>query len=418
MADALTAGGALGGAGGSAPTGRAPVVLHVYKDYAPVLGGIERHIEQLARHQAAIGLDARVLVTGPGRRVRRERRDGVTVIRCPRLGTLASAPISPALAAEIARQRPDLTHLHLPYPVGAAAWMALGRRPMVASYHSDIVRQRRLGRLWAPFQRRVLARADRVLAGSPPYAESSPVLRAVRDKVSVVPYGVDPARLRGGDRAAGLARHGPGPWLVFVGRLRYYKGLDVLVDALPALAGVGLLVAGRGAEEEALKARARARGVAERIRWLGDVPDEELPELLATGDLFVLPSTYRSEAYGIAMAEAMAAGLPALSTDLGTGTSWVNLDGETGRVVPPGDPGALAAAVLDLLGDDERRARMGRAAARRAEVHLSEAAMNRRVLEVYEEVAGLRPAAAETVVAPSLAPSHALPDAPSLEKEP
>ena len=370
-----------------APSG-APAVLHVYKDYAPVLGGIERHIEQLARWQARRGLDVRVLVTGDGREPARERRDGVTVIRCPRLGTMASAPLSPALAAELARQRPALTHLHLPYPVGSAAWLGLGRAPMVASYHSDIVRQRRLGRLWAPFLRRLLARADAVLAGSPPYAASSPFLRAVQEKVTVVPYGVDPERFRGGDRDAGLARYGPGPWLVFVGRLRYYKGLDVLLDAMPALAGVGLLVAGTGEEEAALRARARGRGVADRVHWLGDLPDEELPDLLAAGDLYVLPASYRSEAYGIAMAEALAAGLPAISTELGTGTSWVNEDGVTGLVVPPRDPGALAAAALALLGDDERRARMSAAARHRAETVLSEDVMNRRVLEVYDRLAG------------------------------
>jgi rhamnosyl/mannosyltransferase len=256
---------------------------------------------------------------------------------------------------------------------------------MVLTYQSDIVRQRVLGRVWAPGLRAVLARADRVLATSPAYLASSPYLRAVRERVTVVPLGIDTRRFDV-DSAAARSSRGPGPWLVFVGRLRYYKGLHVLVDALALVPEARLVLVGTGPEGPAIRARASARGVDARIEWLGDVPEERLPAILAAADLFVLPSTARSEAYGLSMVEAMAAGLPVISTELGTGTSWVNQDGVTGRVVAPGDPLALAAAIAALLGDHDARRRMGEAARARATAEFDAGRMVERVAHVYEEV--------------------------------
>ena len=363
-------------------------ILHVYKDYPPVMGGIEYHIRALAEAQAALGHAVTVLVTGAGRRSTIDVENGVRVVRAGRWATVSSTPLSWDLGYQLARQRPDVTHLHAPYPVGEAAWLVAGRRPMVLSYHSDIVRQRLLGALWSPGLRLVLARAARVIAGSPTYADTSPYLRRVRAKVTVVPYGIRTERVAGGDPRAARALYGAGPNLVFIGRLRYYKGLHVLIDALAELDSVDLLVVGTGGMGDALKAQAAERGVAARVRWLGDVPDDQLATVLAAGDLFVLPATHRSEAFGIVQLEAMAAGLPVVSTELGTGTSWVNQDGLTGRVVAPGDPGALAAAIRGLLADPETRRRMGIAAQARVAAEFTEARMVERVLAVYAAVTG------------------------------
>lgn len=361
-------------------------ILHVYKDYAPVLGGIENHIGQLARGQVAAGHAVTVLVTAPGRQADERIVDGVRLLRAGRLATLASTPLSPDLARSLRRQRPDLTHLHIPYPVGEAAWLAVGRPPMVATYHSDIVRQRLLGRLWAPGLRRVLSRAARVLATSPNYVESSPFLRSVRERVSVVPLGIDLAPYAALDRAAARRRYGERPTLVFVGRLRYYKGLSVLLTAMAQLPEVQLLVAGSGPLGESLRQEAAGLGVGDRVQWLGDVPEADKPALLVAGDLFVLPGVARSEAFGIVLLEAMAAGLPLVTTELGTGTSWVNVHGVTGLVVPPQDPRALAAALAELLGDAERRAAMGEASRRRVAAEFTEARMVARVQDIYDEV--------------------------------
>jgi rhamnosyl/mannosyltransferase len=361
-------------------------ILHVYKDYAPVLGGIENHVRLLAEGLAGRGHDVAVLVTAAGPRSSEESLGGVRVLRAGRLASLASAPLSPALAWRLGREPADVVHLHSPYPVAELGWLLSGRHPMVLTYHSDVVRQRLLGRLWAPWLELVLRRADRVLATSPVYVETSRFLRRVRERVRVVPPGIDPTRFTGIDAAAARARYGGGPTLAFVGRLRYYKGLDVLIDALTELPELRLLVVGDGPMGAAWRSRARSAGVADRVRWLGALPDDELPAVLAAADLYVLPAVARSEAFGIALVEAMAAGLPAVTTELGTGTSWVNQDGATGLVVPPGDPGALAAAVRALLADPDRRRRMGAAARRRALAEFSAAVMIDRVEQVYQEV--------------------------------
>lgn len=367
-------------------------ILHVYKDYAPVVGGIENHVRALAEGQAAAGHDVSVLVAGRGGGTTRSREGGVAVVRAARLATVASTPLSAALPLALSRERPDVTHLHAPYPVGEAAWLALGRRPMVLGYHSDVVRQRLLGRLWAPAQRAVLRRADAILAGSPRLVETSPMLRPHADRVRVVPYGVDTRRfaLDATARAAAGARWRPPnaeAVLAFVGRLRYYKGLDVAIEALAELDAAHLIVAGSGPLGRAWRDLAAARGVADRVHWLGDVEDADLPAVLAAADAYVLPATARSESFGIAMVEAMAAGLPVVSTEIGTGTSWVNLDGVTGAVVAPGDPGALAAGVRRVLGVESERIAMGRAAARRARDEFDVEVMRRRVLDAYRAVA-------------------------------
>lgn len=379
----------IGTASSVLPRGRH--VVHVYKDYPPVLGGIEGHLGLVARAQAAAGWQVTVLVTEPGGRGSIRVEDGVTVIRAQRLATLASTPLSLALPATLARLRADLFHLHCPYPVGELAWLAVGRRPMVLTWHSDVVRQRLLGALWAPGQRALLRRADRVLATSPNYARTSPFLRALpADTLRILPLGIAAPGARP-DPAAARARFGEGPTLAFVGQLRYYKGLGVLLDALAALRAAGgprprLLVVGRGPLEVEWRARAAAGGVEDQVQWLGNVGDAERDLVLAASDLFVLPAVARSEAFGLVLLEAMAAGLPLVTTELGTGTSWVNQHLETGLVVPASDAAALAAALERLLADAALRRDMGARARQRFEAQFTAERMLADLDRIYEEV--------------------------------
>ncbi|MBK6769023.1 MAG: glycosyltransferase [Ardenticatenales bacterium] len=368
-------------------------ILHVYKDYPPVFGGIEHHVRDLAEAQSAGGDDVTVLVTATRGPTTITVEHGVRVIRARRQTTAASTPLSVALVRALAAARPDVTHLHSPYPLGEAAWLAFGRPPMVLSYHADIVRQRRLLRLWQPWQRRVLAGAGRILAASPAVAEGSPTLAAVRQKVALVPYGIDADRFVLSPAAVEAARRRLRPAaargvVAFVGRLRYYKGLHVLVAALERMPDVHVVIVGTGPEGESLRAAAAAGGVADRIHWLGDVPDDELPAVLAAADVYCLPATAKSEAFGIAMLEAMAAGLPIVSTELGTGTSWVNQADVTGRVVPPGDAAALAAAIVGLMDAAGTRAALGAAARQRAVGTFSRPAMVAAVRAAYVAAAG------------------------------
>ena len=394
-------------------------ILHIYKDYPPILGGIENHVQLLAQGQAAAGHDVTVLVTNPaGPRTTVATENGVAVIRAGRLATVASTPLSLALPYQLLRQCPDVVHLHYPYPVGEVCqWLLSRGRVTVLSYHADIVRQASILRIYKPVLRRVLRWVDAIVIGSPPMRGGA-FLGEHQAKLSLIPYGISLDRFRAEPGEADLARlraqlaaafpsaattsaaepvsedaapsvHAPRssapPLLLFVGRLRYYKGLDWLIRALPQIAA-RLVVVGIGPMAAEWKALAAQEGVADRIAWLGETPDADLPALYHLADLFVLPASQASEAFGLVQVEAMAAGVPCVCTELGTGTSYVNQDGITGRVVPPRDPAALAAAINDLLADPTRRAEMSTAARARVAAEFDLDVMVKRVMALYEEL--------------------------------
>ncbi len=364
-------------------------ILHIYKDYHPVLGGIENHLRWLARGQAARGHEVTALVTNPaGMRTTVQIEEGVRVIRAARLATVASTPLSLTLPRQLWRQRPDIVHLQFPYPVGEISNLFLGHgRATIISYQSDVVRQAGVLRLYHPLLRVVLRRADRILASSPRYIESSEYLRPLAGRCTVLPIGVEVeryARPRPAEVAA-LRRRFPGPLLLFVGRLRYYKGLNYLIQAMAAV-NATLLVAGTGPEAANLTVQTGQAGLEKRVVFLGDVSDDDLPAYYQAADLFVLPSSQRSEAYGIALLEAMAAGTAVISTELGTGTSWLNQHGVTGLVTPARDSAALAGAINALLSDEARRGQMAAAAQARARSEFDLERQIDRILDVYDDV--------------------------------
>jgi glycosyltransferase involved in cell wall biosynthesis len=356
-------------------------ILHIYKDYYPILGGIENHIKVLAEAQAAAGHQVIVLVCDPGPHTRIEELKGVRVIKAGRLTTVASMPLSLTQPIILSRLRPDVVHLHSPYPLGEAANYFLGRaRATVITYHSDVVRQRGWLRLYGPLLRRVLGVADRIIATSPRYIETSPWLRPVRDRCVVVPLGVEV------NRFARETVKTPGMELLFVGKLRYYKGVDDLLQALAAVPMASLTVVGDGPMRDEWEALAQQLGLADRVIFTGEVTDDELPTRYADADLFVLPANARAEAFGTVLLEAMAAGLPCITTEVGTGTSWVVQHGVTGLVVPPRNPEALAEAIRQLLTDSDVRWRMGQQGQQRAQQEFSQQKMIQNVMGLYQEI--------------------------------
>jgi rhamnosyl/mannosyltransferase len=177
------------------------------------------------------------------------------------------------------------------------------------------------------------------------------------------------------------------PTLLFVGRLRYYKGVDTLLRAMTMLPPeVRLRVVGTGPMLAAWRSLATELGLVDRVAFTDEVPDAALPRYYREATLFVLPANARAEAFGTVLLEAMASGLPCLTTEVGSGTSWVVQDDVTGRVVPPKDPEAMASAIAELLGDPERLREMGRAARARVAAEFTESRMVDRVMAVYEDL--------------------------------
>ncbi len=336
-------------------------ILHVYKDYPPVLGGIENHIQGLAEAQVRAGLRVTVLVTSLNRQTEFLEQAGVQLIKAGRLAHVASTPLSLDFFGQMRRLQVDITHLHFPYPPGELGNLLFqpGRRTVI-TYHSDVIRQQGILRFYDPLLWRVLHHAHRIIATSPQYIRSSPYLSRVADKCIVIPLGIDPAPFQSVDtgRIAALRRHYGEPLLLFVGRLRYYKGLQYLLQAMVQLEA-RLLVVGTGPMEAEWRKTAGELGLNNRVVFLGEVTNTDLAAYYRACDVFVLPASHRSEAFGTVQLEAMAAGLPVVSTEVGTGTSYVNRHGETGLVVPPRDPDALAEALQRLLTDADLRARLG-----------------------------------------------------------
>jgi glycosyltransferase involved in cell wall biosynthesis len=370
-------------------------IVHVYKNYAPTPGGIETHVRQLATGQARRGDQVTVLVASPTWRTTEEQRDGVRVIRAGRWGELASTPLSSRLIWELARLEADVIHVQVPYPVGELAYLLAGRgRPLVVTYQSDVVRQRWARPMHEPLLRHLLGRAKAIVATSPAYQESSAVLRAFADRCVVVPLAVDPNRFRPDLPAAAAIR---AQWtspeypslILFVGRFRAYKGLLYLVRAMAGLPARLLLVGG-GKFEGDLRELIAGLGLERQVVILGDVSDAALPAFYAAADVFVLPSVQRSEAFGIVLLEAMAAGRPVISTELGTGTSWVNQHERTGLVVPPADPSALHRALDRLVNDPGLARQLGEAARRRVVSEFSEEVMVDRLSEIYRKAVGAK----------------------------
>jgi glycosyltransferase involved in cell wall biosynthesis len=361
-------------------------ILHIYKDYFPVVGGIENHIKMLAEAQAARGHQVTVLVTSRDRHTHIEQQSGVRVIFAARLATVSSTPISFEMPRWLGRETPDIAHLHFPYPWGEMANYFFGRaRRTVITYHSDIIRQKYLRNIYGVLMHRVLDRADRIIATSPNYIASSSVLKRHSGKCVVVPLGIQVTRFVS-NAPEPIKSLGAGVRLLFVGQLRYYKGLDYLMRAMTELPRAHLVIVGTGPLEHRLRSFAKELKIADRVEFAGGVGDAELPGYFAACDVFILPASERSEAFGVVQLEAMAAGKPVVCTEIGTGTNFVNVDGETGFVVPARDAHALASSIAKLGADPSLRARMGAAGRARVNQEFTLEKMVDRVKGVYEQV--------------------------------
>jgi len=365
-------------------------IIQVYKDYyPPVVGGVEKHIAQLCnyfknRHEVE------VIVCNHGPLTRIEDIDGVRVTKVGQIGRLQSAPLSPAFPFLLRKAEADIFHYHMPNPTCEISHL-LARPPgeVVVTYHSDIIRQKFLLGFYRSFLRMFLSRAKVIMPTSPVYVETSEFLSEFQSKCEVVPLGIDTEMLEtvGLKMVPEIERvssvFGP-EFILFVGKLRYYKGLQFLIEAMPNV-NVPLVIIGRGPMEEDLKMLALNYQVADKVHFLGEVTEEDLAVFYHACSLFVLPSIYRSEAYGLVQLEAHACGKPVVSTRLGTGVEFVNIDGRTGVIVPPANSKALAHAINTLVADPTRRKKMGEFARQRARNEFNLQNMFDRVEAVYKK---------------------------------
>ncbi len=327
-------------------------VLHVYKKYLPESqGGVEETIRQICRATQVYGVSNRVLTlsadTGEGVLEREEAE----VIRYRQDLEIASCGISLSALAHFRQQarQADIVHYHFPWPFADLLHL-LGdvQAPAVVTYHSDIVRQRLLGRLYRPLMHWFLGRVSSIVATSPNYFATSEPLSHYAEKVEVIPIGLDEESYPPLDepRRAELREEVGEGFFLFVGVLRYYKGLHILLEAV-AGTSLPVVIVGSGPVEGELRSQARRLGLT-NVQFLGQVTNAEKMALMALARAVVFPSYLRSEAFGVTLVEGAMQGRSLISTEIGTGTTFVNRDGETGLVVPPADPRRLREAMERL----------------------------------------------------------------------
>jgi glycosyltransferase involved in cell wall biosynthesis len=354
---------------------------------------METVLQTLAEGLVARGDDVTVLCSAENARGADEVLAGVRVVRSPSLGKLLSQPMSLGLPVTLAKLAGsfDVVHLHMPNPLAELATLALPRRvPVVVTYHADINRQRALRPLYGPLRRAILARSRRIVVPTENHILFSEVLPRLRDKCVVVPFGIPAARYWLDDAARALAdelRRRHGRFVLFVGRLVYYKGLSTLIEAARELEA-HVVVVGDGPLRAQSQAKVDALGLGARVSLVGALEQAELNAYLEACAVLVLPSVSRAEGFGMTLLEGMLFGKPLVTSRLASGVQLVNEDGVTGLQVEPREPRALAAALARLLADDALRASMGAAGRARLEARFSLEQMVSGYRAVYEEALG------------------------------
>lgn len=366
-------------------------VLHVSKTYYPdSFGGVEQVIRQLSAATGKMGIENRVFTLS---RNADETpvvvKDSVTVTRAPVHLDIASTPMS-ARAIHLFRQSvasADLVQYHYPWPFGDLLHLIGGRtKPAIVTYHSDVVRQRLLMPFYSPLMRTFFGSARAIVPTSSNYLQSSKLLQDYRDKAVVIPLGLDedaypPPQQKTLD--AWKSQVGE-KFFLFVGMLRYYKGLHILLDAC-ARSESRVVIVGEGPEEQRLKRQANDLGL-NNVVFLGAVSEEDKIALLSLCRAVVFPSQLRSEAFGMTLLEGAVFGKALISAEIGTGSSYINLDGTTGLVVLPNDAAALAAAMERLWNDDVLVREMGQAARKRFDNFFTASKMAKAYGDLYQRI--------------------------------
>lgn len=328
-------------------------VLNIVKYYYPSVGGMETYVRQLCSGMRMQGIESSIITINNIARIEtaREVIDQVPVLRVACQLRLFSQPVSLPFGHMMKDliSETDLVHLHCPFPNAEMLSNSFTSKPLVVTWCADPVntRWRILFPLFRPSLIRVLEMARKIILIGPNLLEHSPTLQPYQHKCDVIPLAY--THVKGAETISTVRKlNQASPTILFVGKLRKYKGVEHLIHAIQNLPEVLLRVVGNGEELSNLRQLTNKLGIDSRVTFLVNVPNEQLPVEYKNADLFVLPSIDASEAFGIVQAEAMSYGLPVINTDLPSSVPHVSLNGVTGITVPPSDPVALTAAIKRL----------------------------------------------------------------------
>ena len=365
-------------------------VLHVYRTYFPdSQGGLEEVIRQICLNTQSSNVESRVLSLSPSPDPAVVNLPEAQVFRAKLTFEIASCGMSLS-ALSLFRdlvEWADLVHYHFPWPFADFLhFYAKVSKPTLVTYHSDIVRQRALNAFYTPLMKRFLRSVDRIVCTSPNYFVTSKILPSFEDKTEIIPIGItespnlEPSR---GLLDSTKKKYGEN-FFLFVGVLRYYKGLHILLEAIKD-ASFSVVIVGSGPTEGELQTQAKALGLNNLI-FTGYLPDEEKIALLKLCKCIVFPSYMRSEAFGVTLLEGAMHGKPLISTEIGSGTTHVNVDGQTGLIVPPAAPKALRKAMDQIWDRPEMATLMGKRARERYKRLFTGELMGTRYAHLYSKL--------------------------------
>jgi len=367
-------------------------ILQLGKFY-PIRGGVEKVMYDLTLGLSERGVHCDMLCASTegyrGGSIPLNKFSTLMVV--PTQMRLAATMIAPEMIGRLRKvaNEYDVIHIHHPDPMAALALYLSGYQGrVVLHWHSDIIKSKILLSLYAPLQSWLIRRADLIVGTTPVYVQQSPFLADVQDKVDYIPIGVNPMTpdLK---RVREIKKQYAGKKLIFsLGRLVPYKGYEYLIHAAKYLGDDRvILIGGKGPMQEALAKLIEDLGLEEQVKLLGFLSDADIAAYYGACDLFCLSSIWKTEAFAIVQVEAMSFGKPVISTEIpDSGVSWVNADGQSGKVVKPEDSGALANAIFDLTASDDYRQKLSEGSLHRYKRFFTRDKMVERCLEAYIRV--------------------------------
>jgi glycosyltransferase involved in cell wall biosynthesis len=369
-------------------------IVHFGKYYFPDAGGIESVTLSLARGAVASGHEVSVVCFGKAQVNYKEVIDGVHVVRTPTSTMIASQPLGLKYFFECLRTArcADVVHLHVPNMLGAFCALFIGNKPrLLVHWHSDVLNKGILGKILRPLESALLRRADSIVATSQVYADASETLVPFRSKLTVVPIGVPDVNhgQLDSELVFDFEKQLAGKKVILaVGRLVPYKGFNILIDAAKHLVEDAVVViVGSGPLQQDLQQAIKNGGVDDKVVLAGRLSDTELHALFQRATLYCLPSTYRAEAFGVVLLEAMSYGLPIVASQIpGSGVPWVNQHDISGLNVPVGNPIALADACNLVLVSPGLQSKLSKGARQRFVDEFTEEVSVQRMMKVYGQM--------------------------------
>jgi glycosyltransferase involved in cell wall biosynthesis len=366
-------------------------------DFSELQGGVQFYADSLsAELRKSIVVDQLVSSIHPQTKVKLQP-NGVK-IAVASYGILASVPLSPAMIywgwRLIFKNKYDLIHLNFPDPLAMfVAWFLPKKIPIVVTWHSDVIRQKWALKVYLPLLKRFMKRVSKIFVATPYHLGSCPQLADLKmdSLVEVVPFGIDPEKWKESEEIQGEAKklrdQFPQKFLLLaVGRHVYYKGFEFLLKALESLPNCHLLLAGTGPLTNKYKSQLKEAKIEDRVSFVGLVSEEKLSVLYHACDVFCFPSVDKTEAYGYAQLEAMMCGRAVISTRLNNGVNYLNMDSQTGFVVPIKDSQSIEEAINKLVSNRDLLKEFSENAKKRAMGEFTIQKMGERMLAQFRKL--------------------------------